>query len=175
MTNRKKLTLTIALAVLASASAMADMPPPVSSDDTLVAVPVLRMSLRATDDPFDVSYQVNIENAESGKIYPLNFEVSESRDYRFVRGIPPGQYLVRDFASYGLVNSPNRPLRVQKTLIVEKGKISLLPIKAISIIHTRKTDNAPLFSIDFVEYDDSQRQRMLDILGKDKNFAKWGH
>lgn len=163
------------LVVLSCASVMADIPSPSTQMDTLVAIPVIRMSLRSTDDPFEVSYQINVENVESGKLYPLNFSVNDSQDYQYVRGLPPGQYIVRDFASYGLINSPNRPLRVQKTLIVEQGKISLLPIKAISIILTRKTDNAALFSIDFVEYDDGQRMRMLNILGKDKNYAKWGH
>ncbi len=162
------------LAFLACAGVYAEMPAPLSADDTLVAIPVLRMSLRTSDSPVDVSYQINIENAETGMLFPLNFDVGDNRGYRFVRGIPPGQYLVRDFASYGLVNSPNRPLRVQKTLVVEKGKLALLPIKAISIIHTRKLDDVALYSIDFIEYDDSQRGRMLDILGKDENFAKWG-
>ncbi len=172
----RKITFTLAiLALCLHPMLFADIPSPLTTDDTLVAIPVLRISTRSTDNAYTVSYQINLENVESGKTYPLNFDVGSSNDYEFVRGLPPGQYIVRDYASYGLINSPNRPLSVQKPLVLEKGKMSLLPIKAISIIFTRNRDNRALYSIDFDEYDERQKNRMIEILSKSKNFAKWTH
>lgn len=153
----------------------ADVPAPLSGDDTLVAIPLLRLSTRMSDDPFEVSYQIDVENAETGKVYPLNFEVNGSNDYQFIHGLPAGQYIIRDYGAYGLINSPKRSLSVHKTLIVDKGKLSLLPIKATSLIFTDKSDNRPLFSISFDEYDDAQKERMIAALSTNKNFGKWAH
>ena len=178
MTKRHSIIIAYSLLFLAFGayqSLFADVPAPQSKEDTLVAIPLLRLTTRASDDLFEVSYQINVENVETGKTYPLNFDVGGSNDYQFIRSLPPGQYIIRDYAAYGLVNSPNRPLSVQKTLIVEKGKLSLLPIKATSIIFTRNTDNRPLFSIKFDEIYDAQKKRMLDTHSTKKNLGKWEH
>lgn len=139
----------------------------VSPDDTLVIVPVLIVNLTSTHNQYmDVKYQVNLEHVETGKTESIDINTAISDGYRYKRGFPPGEYIIRDYVPHGLVNANVVSLNVQNHLIVEKGKATLFPLKPIITIRDNKGNGGggSIFYNEFQEMDKEQMDRIKEYL-----------
>lgn len=144
-----------------------------SANDTLVVLPGLGLTTRIGTIDAEVGYTIYLENVSNGKIVPIDVSVNNIYGYKFVKGIPAGQYSIKEYGAHGLVNSPNKPLSFKNNVIVEAGKMTILPVKIVSIIFTSETDDRPTFYIDFQEIEENQKQRILTVLQKDEKLKPW--
>jgi hypothetical protein len=112
------------------------IPEPKNETDTLVVVPMLRLTTRLNVFNGNVAYQLNLEHTTTHNIYSIDIDVRSAYGYRFISKLPPGEYIIKEYVPLGLVNAKVTPLSCKRTLIVEEGKIYVLPVKVVVMIFT---------------------------------------
>jgi len=167
--------LGVIIVCIFSNCASVNIPKPKNMTDTLVVVPMLRLTTRVETFYGNVTYQLNIEHLSTGKIYSIDINARSAYGYRFITGLPPGEYIMREYVPRGLVKAKARSLNSKDTLIVEEGKISVLPVKAVIIIFTYTKRGGRTFSFyaQFEDIDKKQRLRILNLLRSQKNYHFW--
>jgi hypothetical protein len=149
-------------------------PKPGSADATLVVVPYLIFNTRAASQPMVFSYQINLENVATNKMKSFFIKSSDVADYLYLSGFPEGKYIVKEYMTQGFVGSPTKALDVQKYLTVEKGKVSLLPIKIIiTMVDSKDPQYSGSVYFDYKELDDKQEARIFKQLGAKEGFSLW--
>jgi hypothetical protein len=136
---------------------------------------MIRLMTRVSVFGGDVAYQINLENIETGKISSISVNVRSAYGYKFVTGLPPGEYIVKEVVPLGLVNAKTESLNIKEHLIVEKGKISVLPVKFVVIIFTYTKRGGKSFSFydECIEIDENQRSRILNVFRSQDNYNLW--
>ncbi|MBN2352649.1 MAG: hypothetical protein JXD23_08795 [Spirochaetales bacterium] len=165
------------IAFLGLISSCASFPTPSSSDDTLLVVPYLHYDIRVSGiHPMNFSYRINLQHAGTGKIFSLFIGSSDSNDYKYVTGLPPGKYTVKEYQPIGLLSNPVRPFRIQKTFTLEKGVLSVMPLKIIILsIDSEDKEYIGLVQFDYKEVTDKQIARIIDQLREKDGFQRWRH
>ena len=163
---------------LASFPGCASFPTPKSPEDTLLVVPYLCYDIRVSATyPMNFSYRINLQNAKTGQIFSIYIGSSDSNDYKYVTGLPPGKYTVKEYQPIGLVGNPVRAFRIQKTFTLKRGELSVMPLKIIifSVDAEDRTRFIGSVQFDYKDVSDHEKSRIINQLGAQEGFRLWGH
>jgi hypothetical protein len=150
-------------------------PKPRSDKDTLFIVPYLLFNTRqSVQSTLGFSYEIRLENVETGKMYSVYVKSSDAPDYIYVTGFPEGKYLLKEYMALGLVGAPTKSFDVQKYLILEPGKLTIFPIKIIIYsMDSSDPQYAGTVYFDYKELDEKQEARMIKQLSAKDGFQAW--
>jgi hypothetical protein len=163
------------LLVICLLGSCASAPSSNPGEGTLLVVPILIIDARNSAlEVAEYSYQINLENIETGKRHSFIFRPEVQTDYQFVTGYPPGKYLIKDYIPMGLKNAKREPLYSNQYLILEEGKLNLFPFK---IIFIKEDSKNPAYAgsvwISFSELDEKQGKRMVKFLNGKNRLKGW--
>jgi len=166
--------LWICLAALAAGCAgTQSLPAPRSPDETLVAVPVVIIDGRFTAFTGRITYQVKLENIDTKKTESI-FISTDSHGYNFIKGLPEGKYLVKEYTTNGMANNDARKISLSGYLTVTKGTVSVFPGKLVVYIYDAEDDSTKTYLYPyFREIDEKQMNRIVDFLKTDENYRLW--
>jgi hypothetical protein len=154
----------------------AGFPTPVSTDDTLLVVPVVVIDAQYAGFKGTFGYNIRMEQVGTGTTRTITIMSSTGVGYAYIQGLPEGKYILKEYTTIGLSGSSVRPIETQKYLVLEKGKVSIFPIKIVMTIfdpEDRERFTGTIYT-DFIEIDERQEARMLAYIGgKEENFSSW--
>jgi hypothetical protein len=163
------LLLTMTLVLIGCES----FPKPRSDSDILFAVPVVYLdSQRAPSRNISFGYRIILENTQTGE--RKHVSIDSSSPYKFVKNWSEGEYLIKEYSSFGFVDNWTRELKINQYLKLEKGKISIFPCKVVIILlestsHFYDTSIA----VDFIPLYEDDYRRIREFLSTYENYHFW--
>ena len=64
--------------------------------------------------PMRFSYKINLERAETGRIYSFYLGSTDPGDFIYLTGFPDGRYTIKDYEAIGLTGNTTRTFDVSK-------------------------------------------------------------
>jgi hypothetical protein len=167
------LSCIVALALLFGC---AGFPKPGSADDTLFVVPVVVIDAQYSGFKGTFGYNIRMEQVGTGTTRTITIMSSTGVGYAYIQGFPEGKYILKEYESVGLSGSSVHPIETQKYLVLEKGKVTVFPVKIVVTIFDPEDKQRYTGTVytDFNEIDERQAARMLDYIGgKEENLSSW--
>ena len=149
------------------------IPVPKSSEDTLIAVPVIIIDGRTAAFTNRISYFVRIENIDNGEIKNIPL-TTDSHGYRYIAGIPEGKYLIKEYTTMGMMNNAAKPISLDQYLEVKKGELTIFPGKFVVYIYDNP--DFPQGSYLYPSFRDVNKEEMSRIeafLENEENYSLW--
>ena len=168
----------IAFALLLSALVLIGcetFPKPLLRPETLFVVPVAYLTSQAnpgTSSKIGVSYRLSLENVETReRKYVI---INSSDPYKFVRDWDEGEYLLKEYSTFGFKENWTSDLRINQYLKLEKGKVSVFPCKiVISLMESKRRLYDAYVTVDFIPLYEDDYERIREFLSTYENFHFW--
>ena len=149
------------------------LPKPLSDTDTLFVVPVVYLDSQATPSrDIDFGYRLILENVETRE--QKHVPIDSSNPYKFVKNWDEGEYLLKEYSTFGFKDNRTSELRINQYLKLEKGKVSIFPCKIVIILMESKGRfYKTSIAVDFIPLYEDDYERIREFLSTYENFHFW--